>query len=106
MRASNRIEDLDPALLRPGRFVRQVLVAAPDLRGREEILRVHVRGKPLAAGVDLSASARKAAGLTGVDLANIANEAAIFAVRRRLDEIGAAEFESAMERVVAGLQQR
>jgi cell division protease FtsH len=106
MGASNRIQDLDPALLRPGRFDRQMLVAAPDLRGREEILRVHVRGKPLAAGVDLSAIARQTAGLTGADLANIANEAAIFAGRRRLDEIGAAEFESAMERVVAGLQQR
>jgi cell division protease FtsH len=106
MGASNRIQDLDPALLRPGRFDRQMLVAPPDLKGREEILRVHVRGKPLAPNVDLSAIARQTAGLTGADLANIANEAAIFAGRRRLDHIGHAEFESAMERVVAGLQQR
>jgi cell division protease FtsH len=106
MGASNRIQDLDPALLRPGRFDRQMLVSAPDLRGREEILRVHVRGKPLAPSVDLAAVARQTAGLTGADLANIANEAAIFAGRRRLEQIGQPEFESAMERVVAGLQQR
>jgi cell division protease FtsH len=106
MGASNRIQDLDPALLRPGRFDRQMLVAAPDLRGREEILRVHTRGKPLAADVDLSVVARQTAGLTGADLANIANEAAIFAGRRQLQHIRHAEFEAAMERVVAGLQQR
>jgi cell division protease FtsH len=106
MGASNRIQDLDSALLRPGRFDRQMLVAAPDLKGREEILRVHVRGKPLAPNIDLAAIARQTAGLTGADLANISNEAAIFAGRRRLEQIGQAEFESAMERVVAGLQQR
>jgi cell division protease FtsH len=106
MGASNRIQDLDPALLRPGRFDRQMLVAPPDLKGREEILRVHTRGKPLAPNVDLATVARQTAGLTGADLANIANEAAIFAGRRHLDQIGQAEFESAMERVVAGLQQR
>src|SRR5712691_6145831 len=106
MGASNRIQDLDPALLRPGRFDRQMLVAAPDLRGREEILRVHTRGKPLAADVDLSVVARQTAGLTGADLANITNEAAIFAGRRQLQHIRHAEFEAAMERVVAGLQQR
>src|SRR5438132_719932 len=106
MGASNRLQALDPALLRPGRFDRQVLVAPPDLKGREEILRVHVRGKPLASNIDLAAVARQTAGLTGADLANIANEAAIFAGRRRLEQIGQAEFESARERVVAGLQQR
>src|SRR5215470_2797012 len=106
MGASNRIQDLDPALLRPGRFDRQLLIDAPDLAGREEILGVHTRGKPLAPSVDLAAVARQTAGLTGADLANIANEAAIFAGRRRLDGIGQDEFESAMERVVAGLQQR
>src|SRR5712692_714159 len=106
MGASNRIQDLDPALLRPGRFDRQMLVATPDLRGREEILRVHTRGKPLAADVDLSVIARQTAGLTGADLANITNEAAIFAGRRQLQHIRHAEFEAAMERVVAGLQQR
>jgi cell division protease FtsH len=106
MGASNRIQDLDPALLRPGRFDRQMLVAPPDLAGREKILGVHTQGKPLAPDVDLHAVARQTAGLTGADLANIANEAAIFAGRRRLEQIGQNEFDSAMERVVAGLQQR
>jgi cell division protease FtsH len=106
MGASNRIQDLDPALLRPGRFDRQLLVAPPDLAGREKILQVHTRGKPLADDVDLQAVARQTAGLAGADLANICNEAAIFAGRRNLDRIGQAEFESALERVVAGLQQR
>jgi cell division protease FtsH len=106
MGASNRIQDLDPALLRPGRFDRQVLVPPPDLAGREAILRVHTRGKPLAAGVDLARIARQTSGLTGADLANIANEAAILAGRKRLQEIGPEELEAAMERVVAGLQQR
>src|SRR5256885_8012572 len=106
MGASNRIQDLDPALLRPGRFDRQMLVAPPDLAGREEILQVHTRGKPLAADVDLSLIARQTAGLTGADLANICNEAAIFAGRQKLEYIRHADFEGAMERVVAGLQQR
>jgi cell division protease FtsH len=106
MGASNRIQDLDPALLRPGRFDRQLLVAPPDLAGREKILEVHTRGMPLADGVDLNSVARQTAGLAGADLANICNEAAIFAGRRNLDRIGQHEFEAAMERVVAGLQQR
>src|SRR5438874_8177897 len=106
MAASNRLQDLDPALLRPGRFDRQVLVSPPDLAGREEILSVHTRGKPLAADVDISAVARQTAGLTGADLANIANEAAIFAGRAEQQYIRAADFDGAMERVVAGLQQR
>jgi cell division protease FtsH len=106
MGASNRIQDLDPALLRPGRFDRQVLVPAPDLAGREAILAVHVRGKPLDSGVDLSLIARQTSGLTGADLANIANEAAICAGRRHSERIGQADFEQAMERIVAGLQQR
>jgi cell division protease FtsH len=106
MGASNRIQDLDPALLRPGRFDRQLHVAPPDLAGREKILEVHTRGKPLAEDVDLHAVARHTAGLAGADLANICNEAAIFAGRRNLDRIGQAEFEAALERVVAGLQQR
>jgi cell division protease FtsH len=106
MGASNRIQDLDPALLRPGRFDRQLLVAPPDLSGREKILAVHTRGKPLADDVDLRSIARQTAGLAGADLANICNEAAIFAGRRNLGRIGQAEFESALERVVAGLQQR
>src|SRR5919202_438130 len=106
MGASNRLQDLDPALLRPGRFDRQMLVAPPDLAGREEILNVHTRGKPLAADVDLSVIARQTAGLTGADLANICNESAIFAGRRQAQYVTHADFESAMERVVAGLQQR
>ena len=106
MGASNRIQDLDSALLRPGRFDRQVLVPPPDLAGREEILDVHTKGKPLSDDVDLAVIARQTAGLTGADLANICNEAAIFAGRRRLQLIGGDEFEGAMERVVAGLQQK
>src|ERR671935_1309890 len=91
--ASNRLEDLDPALLRPGRFDRQILVAPPDLAGREAILRVHTRGKPLAADVDLAMVARTTSGLTGADLANIANEAAIFAGRAQRKEIFQDDFE-------------
>jgi cell division protease FtsH len=106
MGASNRLQDLDPALLRPGRFDRQVLVAPPDLAGRESILKVHTRGKPLAADVDLALVARQTAGLTGADLANLSNEAAIFAGRRQAQYISAEDFDNAMERVVAGLQQR
>ena len=106
MGASNRLQDLDAALLRPGRFDRQVLVAAPDLAGREAILFVHVRGKPLADNVDLRSIARQTAGLTGAELENIANEAAIFAGRSNQTAIRQSDFEDAMERVVAGLQQR
>src|SRR5512132_860608 len=106
MGASNRLQDLDPALLRPGRFDRQVNVTAPDLAGREAILRVHTLSKPLAADVDLMLLARRTAGLTGADLANIANEAAIVAARRNQQYISQVDFESAMERVLTGLQKR
>src|SRR6266705_4434324 len=106
MGASNRLQDLDAELLRPGRFDRQVLVAAPDLAGREEILGVHTRGKPLGEDVDLKVVARHTAGLTGADLENIANEAAICAGRANRDRLKQVDFEDAMERVVAGLQQR
>jgi cell division protease FtsH len=106
MGASNRLQDLDAALLRPGRFDRQVLVSAPDLAGREEILGVHTRSKPLGPDVDLTAVARQTAGLTGAELENIANEAAIFAGRAGREHLGQIDFEDAMERVVAGLQQR
>jgi cell division protease FtsH len=106
MGASNRIQDLDPALLRPGRFDRQVHVAPPDVSGREAILRVHTRSKPLADDVDLRLLARKTAGLTGAELANIANEAAIFAARRSRISIHMDDFEAAMERVLTGLQKR
>jgi cell division protease FtsH len=106
MGASNRLQDLDPALLRPGRFDRQVLIGTPDLAGREEILSVHTRGKPLAADVDVKLIARQTAGLTGAELENIANEAAIFAGREQQQYIHHEHFEAAMERVVAGLQKR
>ncbi len=106
MGASNRLQDLDAALLRPGRFDRQILVSSPDLAGRQEILGVHTRGKPLSGDVDLQLVARQTAGLTGADLANVANEAAIFAARDDRSDISQANFEAALERVVGGLQQR
>src|SRR3989441_7247061 len=106
MGASNRLQDLDPALLRPGRFDRQVLVSPPDLAGREAILHVHTRGKPLAADVDITSVARQTAGLTGADLANIANEAAIFAGRDNKQFVSQRNFDDALERIIAGLQQR
>jgi cell division protease FtsH len=103
--ASNLLDKLDPALLRPGRFDRQIFVSPPDLTGREEILRVHTRNKPLHE-VDLGLVARQTSGLTGADLANIANEAAIFAGRCHRDVVLHADFEAALERVVAGMQSR
>jgi cell division protease FtsH len=106
MAASNRLQDLDPALLRPGRFDRQVHVSAPDVAGREAILAVHTRDKPLAADVDLGQVARQTAGLTGADLANLCNEAAILAGRNDAQYIHHADFDASMERIVAGLQQR
>ncbi|MGH2952474.1 MAG: ATP-dependent zinc metalloprotease FtsH [Solirubrobacterales bacterium] len=106
MAASNLLEKLDKALLRPGRFDRQVFVPAPDMAGRRRILEVHTRGKPLAQDVDLERIARHAAGLTGADLANLANEAAILAGRKKRDFVAQADFESAFERVIAGLQTR
>jgi cell division protease FtsH len=93
-------------LLRPGRFDRQLLVAPPDRVGREAILHVHTRTKPLAADVQLDLIARQTSGLTGADLANIANEAAILAGRREAKYVGAADFDNALERIVAGLQQK
>jgi cell division protease FtsH len=104
--ASNLLEKLDPALLRPGRFDRQVFVSPPDVNGREAILRVHTRGKPMEADVDLAAVARHTAGLTGADLANICNEAAIFAARAHRGFIAQGDFDAAVERVVAGMQSR
>jgi cell division protease FtsH len=106
MGASNRIQDLDAALLRPGRFDRQMLVPPPDLAGRTEILKVHTRTKPLASNVDLEQVAKQTSGLTGAELANICNEAAIFAGRRNDDYLTQMDFDSALERVIAGLQQR
>jgi cell division protease FtsH len=106
MGASNRLQDLDSALLRPGRFDRQILINPPDLKGRVEILAVHTRGKPLETEIDLDGMARQTAGLTGADLANICNEAAIAAGRRNADVITQGDFDDAMDRVIGGLQQR
>src|SRR5437588_2106597 len=97
---------LDPALLRPGRFDRQIFVSPPDVVGRERILHVHSRNKPLGADVDLKLLARQTSGLTGADLANICNEAAIFAGRRGGDQVEMADFDHGLERVVAGMQSR
>jgi cell division protease FtsH len=104
--ASNLLEKLDPALLRPGRFDRQILVTPPDLKGRRNILSVHTRGKPLADDVDMEVVARQTSGMTGADLANICNEAAIFAGREHRDELRTKDFQAALERVVAGMQSR
>src|SRR3954449_1629626 len=106
MAASNMLEKLDKALLRPGRFDRQVFVPPPDMRGRQRILGVHTRSKPLAQDVDLERVARHTAGLTGADLANLCNESAILAGRSQRDFITQSDFEDAFERVVAGLQSR
>jgi cell division protease FtsH len=106
MAASNLLEKLDKALLRPGRFDRQVFVPPPDMKGREQILLVHTRDKPIGQDVDLERMARHTAGLTGADLANLANEAAILAGRAHRDFIVQSDFEDAFERVVAGLQTR
>jgi len=104
--ASNRLEKLDAALLRPGRFDRQIFVSPPDVGGREAILRVHTHGKPLGPEVDLPIIARQTSGLAGADLANICNEAAIFAAREHRSTIGQEHFEAALERVIAGMQSR
>jgi cell division protease FtsH len=106
MAASNLLEKLDPALLRPGRFDRQVLVPPPDLRGRRQILDVHTRDKPLGQDIDLQRVAQHTSGLTGADLANLCNEAAIQAGRAKREFIAQADFDNAFERVIAGLQSR
>ncbi len=103
--ASNLLEKLDPALLRPGRFDRQIFVSPPDLGGRVEILKVHSANKPVA-NVDLEIVARQTAGLTGADLANICNEAAIFAGRKGRESVLTEDFNAALERVVAGMESR
>jgi cell division protease FtsH len=104
--ASNLLEKLDPALLRPGRFDRQIFVTPPDLKGRRAVLGVHTRDKPLAEDVDLELVARQTSGLTGADLANICNEAAIFAGRDHRQRILTSDFQAALERVIAGVQSR
>lgn len=106
MAATNRPEILDTALLRPGRFDRQVLVDRPDLVGREAILRIHAKKVKLEQSVDLKTIAMRTPGFAGADLANIVNEAALLAVRRNKDKVSEAEFEEAIDRVVAGLEKR
>jgi cell division protease FtsH len=104
MAASNLLDKLDPALLRPGRFDRQVFVSPPDVIGRERILRVHTSNKPLRDNVDLQLVAQQTSGLTGADLANICNEAAIFCARRGGHALAREDFDNALERVIAGVQ--
>jgi cell division protease FtsH len=101
--ASNLLDKLDPALLRPGRFDRQIFVTPPDVKGRKGVLGVHTRDKPLG-DVDLGLVAQQTSGLTGADLANICNEAAIFAARRGGKSITGGDFDQALERVIAGVQ--
>jgi cell division protease FtsH len=104
--ATNRPDILDPALLRPGRFDRQIGVDAPDLKGRQKILEVHGKGKPLAAGVDLEVLARKTPGFTGADLANVLNEAALLTARSNAQLIDNRALDEAVDRVMAGPQRR
>ena len=104
--ATNRPDVLDPALLRPGRFDRQVVLDRPDIKGRKEILNVHIKGKPLDKTVDIEALARRTPGFSGADLANLVNEAAILAARRNKKSIGASEFNEAIDRVIAGPERR
>ena len=104
--ATNRPDVLDPALLRPGRFDRQVVVDLPDLKGREGILRVHAGKLPLEEDVELSLIARGTPGLSGADLSNICNEAALFAARRGVDRVGMDDFEQAKDKVMLGAERR
>jgi cell division protease FtsH len=104
--ATNRPDILDPALLRPGRFDRRVTLDRPDMKGREAILRVHVKGKPLEPNVDLGALARGTPGFVGADLENLVNEGALLAARRNKKSIGQAELEEAIERVVMGPERK
>ena len=106
MGATNRPEVLDPALLRPGRFDRQVLVDKPDVRGREEILRIHVKTVKLAHAVDLKVIAARTAGFAGADLANLVNEAALLAARKDKTAVEMKDFEEAIDRLIAGLEKK
>ena len=106
MGATNRPEVLDPALLRPGRFDRQVLVDKPDVKGREEILSIHIKGVKVASEVDLKVVAARTAGFAGADLANLVNEAALLAARNDKPSVDMKDFESAIDRLVAGLEKK
>jgi cell division protease FtsH len=106
MAATNRPDILDPALLRPGRFDRRILLDRPDMKGREDILKVHVRGKPVADDVDLHVLAKSTPGFVGADIESLVNEAAILAARRNKKIIGMKEFQEAIERVIAGPERK
>jgi cell division protease FtsH len=106
MGATNRPEVLDPALLRPGRFDRQVLVDKPDVKGREEILRIHAKGVKVSPDVDLKVIAQRTAGFAGADLANLVNEAALLAARNDKTAVDRLDFESAIDRLIAGLEKK
>ena len=106
MAATNRPEVLDPALMRPGRFDRQVLVDKPDVKGREEVLKIHVRNVKLNAAVDLRKVAARTAGFAGADLANLVNEAALLAARRDAESVEMHDFDEAIDRLIAGLEKR
>ncbi len=104
--ATNRADVLDPALMRPGRFDRKVYISRPDVKGREQILQVHARGKPLATDVDLHTLAKLTPGFSGADIENLVNEAAILAAQRSLAAIGMQELQDAMEKIIAGPERR
>jgi cell division protease FtsH len=104
--ATNRPDVLDPALLRPGRFDRQVILDRPDMKGRVAILKVHTKGKPLDKSIDVDGIARQSPGFSGADLANLVNEAAILSARRNKKVIGMSEFQEALERIVAGPERK
>src|SRR5882762_4650690 len=106
MAATNRPEVLDPALLRPGRFDRQVLVDKPDVKGREEVLRIHTKNVKLAANVDLRIVAARTTGFAGADLANLVNEAALLAARKDKTAVEARDFDEAIDRLIAGLEKK
>ena len=106
MAATNRPEVLDPALLRPGRFDRQVLVDKPDVKGREEVLRIHTKNVKLAANVDLRVVAARTAGFAGADLANLVNEAALLAARKDKTAVEPTDFDEAIDRLIAGLEKK
>ena len=106
MGATNRPEVLDPALLRPGRFDRQVLVDKPDVRGREDILRIHVKTVKVSDGVDIKVIAQRTAGFAGADLANLVNEAALLAARRDKTSVEMKDFDDAIDRIIAGLEKK
>ena len=104
--ATNRPDILDNALLRPGRFDRQIMVSLPDVKGREEILNVHAKGKPLAEDVELKKLAKRTPGFTGADLQNLLNEAALLTARKDKDKIGMEEIDSSIDRVLAGVEKK